>query len=156
MNNHIEKQYNRNLISSEDFLEAVGYLKALERSASDKTVYSALLIAAMISYCRPFTNNQGNQMSNPSVSQKFVDHLEHDEKKLHRKLMELRNKVFAHSDFDAKPCQRMPGGVAVMKDVDILKENINIKLFLKIADSMAAKCVRKNIELDRQHPVSAD
>ena len=154
VNCHVDKQYNRYLISSEDFIEAKGYLEALESNPADGVVCRALLMAAIVSYCRPFTNNSGNRDGAiPSISQKFINELASDEKSLHEKLTELRHKVLAHSDFDAKACQRAPDGMALMKVVDILNENININLFLKIADSMAAKCMRKNIALDREHPL---
>lgn len=53
--------------------------------------------SAVISYCRPFTTSKGL----PMLSLKQIGiKTTNDEKALHRRLMEYRNKVVAHTDAD--------------------------------------------------------
>ena len=149
MNNHVEKQYNRKLISSEDFLEAKGYLKEAQSNlSSSDTIRKALLLAATISYCRPFTNNSGDRGDGAItiVSGKFINELVAEEKELHETLIELRNTVLAHSDFEKKPCRKMPEkGMSIMGQVDFW--HLDIDLFLRLVNRMTRKCIEKNGKL---------
>lgn len=147
-----DKQFNRHLISSEDFIEAKNYLKALVNEP-DVVTRRALWIAAIVSYCRPFTNNFGKESAIPSISPEFVNELRAEQRALHDRLMELRNTVIAHSDFGSKPCTRVSGGVALMKPAVLLQEDIDIDLFLKLIDSMAYRCSKKNIDIDGENPL---
>ena len=152
MNKHVEKQYNRNLISSEDFLEAKRYLEEAQSNLSSSgTILKALLIAAIVSYCRPFTKNLGNKDdgATTSISDKFVNGLEGKEKAFHRVLFDLRNTELAHSDFDKKSCKRVPEeeGMAIMAQNDFWYRDIDIDLFLKLARKMVRNCIKKNGEL---------
>lgn len=151
---NVDKQFNRYLISSEDFLEAKEYLEALKENPVEVIVQRALLTAAIVCYARPFTNNSGSRENAiPVISQKFINNIGPKEKELHDKIIELRHKVVAHSDFDAKPCERGIEGTALMADVDVLKVGIDTELFHLLADSMAARCMKKNIELNRENPL---
>ncbi|MCF6211460.1 MAG: hypothetical protein L3K24_12515 [Gammaproteobacteria bacterium] len=151
MNRNIEKQANRNLISSEDFFEAKNYLEeAQSNSSSSDTILKALLMAATVTYCRPFTNNLGNDGATASISGKFVNELTDEEKELHKTLIELRNTVLAHSDFEKKSCKRMPEkGMAIMASVDFWHQDIDLELFHKLVCSMVRKCIKKDGELPR-------
>ncbi len=161
MNKHIKKQAikkqaNRNLISSEDFFEAESYLKEVKEVLKDPspsdTILKALLMAATVTYCRPFTNNLGNKDdgATASISGKFVNELTDEEKKLHKTLIDLRNTVLVHSDFEKKSCKRMPEkGMARMASVDHWHLDINLELFHKLVCSMVCKCMKKDGELPR-------
>lgn len=147
-----DKQFNRNLISSEDFIEAKEYLNAIDDEL-DAVIRKALFVAAIVSYCRPFTANHGKESAEPSISEKFVNELRSEQRTLHDRLMELRHTVIAHSDFDSKPCTRVSGGVALMKPAAQLNKDIDIDLFLKLIDGMAYRCSKKNLDMDGENPL---
>lgn len=54
----------------------------------------ALLLSAVVSYARPFSGNrpQGN------LDDKYLKGISEKKKKLHEKIVDCRNKVFAHTD----------------------------------------------------------
>lgn len=60
----------------------------------DEIILRALSEAIIISYVRPFSGNYGVNLKTNKCTKKFIL----EEKKLHNRILELRNKIIAHSD----------------------------------------------------------
>ena len=54
---------------------------------------------AIVSYSRPFTQSRGANLPHLSLKQCGVE-LDQDELELHKRILDLRNKLFAHSDLE--------------------------------------------------------
>ena len=117
---HSKKQIKRILISRNDILEATNYAYQLLKHKYHKHAYleksdeeyekfsnsdeyenmNALTTALIVSYSRPFTNNDGKLSAIPTLPKKLTSPFNTTEKELHEKILKLRNKAFAHSDAD--------------------------------------------------------
>jgi hypothetical protein len=60
----------------------------------------ALTTALIVSYSRPFTRNEAKESAIPSLPNRFLKSYDSFEMDLHNKILNLRNKAFAHSDAD--------------------------------------------------------
>ena len=100
------KVFSRAMISELDFTEAETYLLSYPAAGPD-IMRKALLVAAIISYGRPFTQNERDKSAGAVAR---VD-LENDhlltlqQRKLHDLVIELRNKAIAHSEFSRNPVE---------------------------------------------------
>ena len=68
-------------------------------------VYEALLLSAIVFYVRPFS---GNERGNDSKAESRVDlavinQLNEEERQLHERLLDLRNKAVAHAEWTFHP-----------------------------------------------------
>ena len=149
----LEAQFNRAHISEKDFKEAEEYLKALTRTRR-LTVQRALLLAAIIAYCRPFTQNEKRPESKatsqvPINPQKVLDPQEYD---LHLRLLDLRNQALAHSEFSRKPTGRVmatsSGFLTSSKPFDVLSERIDRTMLKRMSKKLALHCSAKMFELN--------
>ncbi len=102
------RQFHRVLMSYIDF-EQVG---AVARHLLDRDLYAeyprknrllvqALNCAAIVSYCRPFSGNDGGEARIPDLPGRFLRTLTAEERQVHDAAMNDRNTVLAHSDADA-------------------------------------------------------
>ena len=152
--NKINAQFNRAYISRQDFSEAYSYLHQLKRIRREPT-RRALLLAAVIAYCRPFSNNERTPQSLavPSLPINPKNVLSLQEFELHTKLMKLRNTALAHSDYNQKPITRIVGnvhGVATQsRPFDLLWVGIEVVLFLQLCQKFEWLCTEKIHELNR-------
>lgn len=146
--------FNRANISIKDFEEAENYLKeySTEHSA---VLQRAVKVAAIIAYARPFTINKGgdNSLSTPTLKARPDRILDERELVLHKRVIELRNKGVAHSDYELRPTRivekRKHGFLTVSQGFDVLSENIPIDQFLSICDKMKRHCVGVLFNLGR-------
>lgn len=107
------RQHRRLLISSSDLNEARTYLSLLIGIATEDPkdslnalpewirgqVRSALYIAFVVSYARPFSSNRGSDAT-PCLPNRVLSQLSETQKGLHHRLVESRNRTEAHSDSD--------------------------------------------------------
>ena len=150
----LEAQYNRYLISSEDFLEAQGFLNHYSKT-SDLTVQRALIIAAIISYSRPFTDNASKEESSDKNASRYIGsqllkHMNSEEKEVHNKIRNDRNLAIAHSSYAKNPCERH-GEASFLSKHDPLSLTLKfeVQLFIDLCDKMAYQCIRKKIKLEK-------
>ncbi|MDP5189226.1 hypothetical protein [Rheinheimera baltica] len=76
----------------------------LEKAPSGNAIWSAAYRMVIVEYCKPFTNSQINESKRHKLP---APSLTDEGKKLHARLLDLRNQVMAHSDLsvlDAKVC----------------------------------------------------
>ncbi len=113
-----KKQIKRILISEDDIQDAGNYAYQLLKheyhnpeyldriedpkedflNSDDYENMRALTTALIVSYSRPFTRNEGNDSAIPSLPNKFLSNYNALEMDLHNKILNLRNRAFAHSD----------------------------------------------------------
>jgi hypothetical protein len=95
------KTLNRTHIAKRDFKRAGEFIEAAQRHDISSLEYEALMLAAVIYYARPFSNNEALSDKNPPSDRRLkvdaaallgVDH------ELHEHILHLRNKAVAHSE----------------------------------------------------------
>lgn len=102
----LRAQFHRTNLSEEDFIEAEKYLECFRQKPTDIDIIKrALLLAAIVSYARPFLQNDcGKQLQATSrLSIKISQTLSVEEQVFHEKIMLLRNEALAHSQYTRKP-----------------------------------------------------
>lgn len=111
-----KKQIKRILISQEDISEAAQCAYQLLKHKYYKSEYldrdenfentdeyvnmKALTTTLVVAYSRPFTKNSGGDSAIPIIPKKIMSCFNVNEMALHGKILNLRNKAFAHSDAD--------------------------------------------------------
>lgn len=151
----LNAQFNRAHISERDFQEAAEYLKAFRRCRS-ATIKRALLLSAIVAYCRPFTSNERGPQSSatPQLPINPTKELSEQELQLHGEILDLRNQALAHSESSRRPTTRVMGtgtGFLVQaKPFDVLSERIDLKLFEGVCEKLALYCGRKLFELNHK------
>ncbi len=137
------KLINRAFLSKHDFDECNKFLHKFSR-IKDDIIKEALLIAALIAYGRPFSENKENDKIIKKIPLELVTRpFDSGEKRLHAKLMTIRNKAIAHSDIDKKPTDseiNSQGFVQVSKPYNILAEDIDINRMLNLSKKMILTC----------------
>lgn len=151
MASYLEKQFNRTNISIKDLEQTIKYLERLNKipvDSDDFSVRSALLIAAIISYSRPFSNNSEHDLA--TGKQKFTGKEVKNLKKeigesvitYHDKILNLRNTAIAHSEYINNPTQRVNeystgnGFLIKSRSFDILSVDLNTSIFLKLTEQV--------------------
>ena len=153
----IEAPFNRIFISKYDFKEAEEYL-LFYKPELDDVIKRAILVASVISYSRPFTKNKsGKNGKSTSILKGNVNKIlkESVEIKFHEKILDLRKKAVAHSDFSKNPTHLIEaskkGTTVSHKKFDLLFEILNsdIKLFLSITQKMINHCYNEECNLTK-------
>lgn len=151
------KQFNRTQISRDDFARALRFIKTARPYDTASTEYEALLIAAVISYARPFSNNERdkNAQAAPRLSPNLIP-FKGKQRKLHERVIVLRNKAVAHGEFAFNPVHAVPPFVAGEGDRilgtwsqrwHIGSERLNLDEFEHIAAEMHQQCENHLLEL---------
>jgi hypothetical protein len=155
MNDELESQFNRVNISSKDFEEAHMYLVEL-RADLPMVLQRALLTAAVVAYARPFKNSRGSREGSASARLPIDvgTLLGVEEIALHERIIDLRDRGVAHSDFSMKPTRRVARqDAAIMawsKPFDVLSELIDVQAFRDLVWSMHCHCVNAIFVLGKQ------
>lgn len=155
MNEQLESDFNRVNLSSKDFEEAHQYLSGYSPDLS-LVLQRALLTAAVIAYARPFTKNRGHRdgLATARLPIAVADVLDHDKRALHNRIIDLRDRGIAHSDYSLKPTRRVARqDTAIMtwsKPFDILSELIDVQAFRDLAWAMHCHCVNAIFALGKQ------
>jgi hypothetical protein len=100
-----------------------------------------LLIAAIISYSRAFTESRGEPFAAPRLKVNLGKVFSNDRSKidLHKLILNRRNKAVAHSDWEYHKSELREvreGGVLRKHSVVMYGEGIDIALFRTIAETM--------------------
>lgn len=67
----------------------------------DRYLHRGLNVALVVSYWRPFSDNEGSADTHPKLPDRFISGYSKAERALHKEACNLRNKAFAHSDAEA-------------------------------------------------------
>jgi hypothetical protein len=102
---HARAQYKRVIIAFHDLSDCRQYLNRLlglngevPPAIDDAAQRNALMTAIVVSYARPFSGNKGAEDVASRLPRTFQDTLSSEQAALHRRLIGLRNREFAHSD----------------------------------------------------------
>ena len=103
MNN--EKELYRLNISRLDIKQALDFLEAAARHERSSIEYEGLIVSAIIHYARPFSNNEKNLEANAlaRVPEAVIEGYSPDERVLHNRLIDRRNKAIAHAEWNEFP-----------------------------------------------------
>ena len=138
-----QKLINRANLSRHDFEECNKFLDEFIKKNED-TIKEALLISALVAYARPFSENKEHpKIINKIPLEKVTRPLGPEERKLHNRLMTIRNQAIAHSVFDKKPTGSTIQGIALVqqsKPYNILAELIDIKEMKDLSKKMITIC----------------
>ena len=157
-----ERQTNRLSISANDLEQAISFLEELcssaERTDGDYSdiVRESLLLSAIISYSRPFSRNEIDKTAkaDPTVLNETIEFLSEEEWTLHRKILCLRNKAVAHSEWSWNRTSMSNQGVFVgvqfsiwshLSRREIVKLMVMARQVLKKVQSLRANrahCIR--------------
>lgn len=103
-----ERQRNRLAVSVWDLAEArmfIGFYHKAEPRGDGLAMRMACMVAATVTYARPFSQNYGAD-AEPKLDEQWVNEtaaLTEHERKIHTNVMAYRNKVVAHSDYETRP-----------------------------------------------------
>jgi hypothetical protein len=153
----LNAQLNRALLSAGDFGEArdcLRYFQTLDLSATDVVVQRALLTAAVIAYCRPFSGNEAHDMATEQVAVKLKALFSDEQWVLHGELNALRNEAVAHSDYDRRPVGRTHGSLTGFsiwgENFDLLREGLDVAKWEQMCERLAGECFRRAMAINRQ------
>lgn len=147
---------NRYALATVDMEEAIRYLDSyvevskLHHDVDDlwERACHGLLSAAIVAYCRPFSSNYSRGYAAAKVSVEARAMLTFRKwpylRELHNLLVEKRNTVIAHADWDARNVE-----IAVTGPVSIkltfskpdIGQGVDIQAFRQLADEIRQDCV---------------
>lgn len=153
-----EKELHRYTISLHDFEKAKKYVSAAEKHDLSSIEYGSLLSMSIISYFRPFTTNEKSKSAGAKSRLSIDDfgNLSRCQKQIHEKCKELRNKVFAHSEFSWNPTKiSKKTNVIHSRTFSILNEDFDIDLFKRLLEFVIEACHKRRADYVRTADRSA-
>ncbi len=138
-----EEEFNRHSISVRDFEKSIEFLQEIGNHSQATLLYEALLISALICYCRPFSSNERNKDAKATdrIEFKSFSDITTDEKSLHDKCITTRNKAVAHAEWSRHPTEYRRGTrVIVSRGYSILSENIDPTSLLALSEKLLQQC----------------
>lgn len=152
-----KRRFTRTHISRRDFAKSIGFINVAATHELSSPEYEALLLAAIISYARPFSGNEQGK-SPPSDSRLAIDvaQLLGVDLALHERLIEVRNKAVAHSESAYYPVELLPvipdgegarGFAAASQSWHVLNEHIDLVEFKRVAEALHQKCINNLFDI---------
>jgi hypothetical protein len=152
-----KRRFNRTHISRRDFAKAIAFIDAAANHVINTPEYEALLLSAIICYARPFS---GNERGNPAPSDTKlivdVEGLFGEDFKLHKRMIEVRNKAVAHAEFAYYPVQLLAtdsdpdigrGFASSSQSWHVLNEHIDLIAFRRVAEALHQKCLNNMFDI---------
>lgn len=153
----------RNYIGSRDCESAAKYLRARNElvetdSEAGNSVHAdhieGLLLAAIVSYARPFTISRTGGNATPKVDADLGEVFQACERKLnlHQLILDRRDQAVAHADWKYHSTEIISAsaedGVLRKFSPVIFEEGIDMDLFIEIVDNMIEYLRREGYDLD--------
>ena len=152
----MDAKIHRLLQSTHDIFQASMYLQEWVPDGPVE-LRRAIMTAAIISYCRPFTGNRGATDARRLAISDFLDASVDDELRLlylHDRLMQFRDTVVAHSDLHAQPITlgtRTETGFNYQQlRIDVLGPAINIIEFRRLCSLVNSRATEEMHRLARE------
>lgn len=149
-----ERRMYRAHISEKDFKQALRFIDAALVVNISTVEHEALVIAAIISYARPFTLNERPQKGKPlpaaDASLEGIDlrALLGVDADLHERIVELRMKAVAHSEAEFNP-MRFDGMVFVSRPWHPVGAGIDLAAFRDMTAKLHQHCLNQKADLSR-------
>ena len=147
-------------LASIDIDEALGYLTAYEQLAmlqekDGNSVWfdacKGLLCAAIVTYCRPFSENKSAGFAAERLRAKELAAVK-ERRALHDLLIVKRNTFIAHADWSARSAtilNAVPGSVSWQFPQPNVWEGLDVKEFRRLMEDLHQECLDKGVELAR-------
>ncbi len=142
-------------MSNRDLLECDGYLRTLingflqpssDEYSDHNIIRRSLISAAIVAYSKPFGGNSGADISTKQIDvQDFIG--PNFDLKLHKKILELRNKAVAHGDADIVPVQLIDHNIEGM----LVVAELPLDLFSEISPEIMLSNVHNLLENIQSH-----
>lgn len=149
----IESQYIRAVMSREDLSEAREYLESVPVQGST-AICHGLIVAAIVTYSRPFLNSSGGGKATSMISLKLRNSLGPDEMEFHELILDIRNQAVAHSDYDKKPVvmwkDKGDGFTVSFTPVMLLLNGFELDRFKVLVCKVLLLCNEKICELNKK------
>ncbi len=151
----LNARLSRTRIALWDFEEASSYLSALSGRRTE-VVKRALLFSAVVSYCRPFTQNELHSESRATsqLSVSLTKLYTEEELELHHAVLSLRHEALAHSAYLRRPVGRVQGNsrgfTMAGRPFDILSQGIPARTLLGMCKKQETHCEHKLYEINHQ------
>ena len=144
-----EQKLHRLTIARQDFDNAKKCLSERESHQFGCLVWEALVSYAIISYARPFTNNEKDKKSTAAPRLDLSDflYISENERSIHERCMMLRNKAIAHSEIDFNPTALHSNGVIVSRPFSIVSEpQLESRLLIPLSDLIQKVIVQCTVQ----------
>lgn len=154
------RRFHRTHISRYDFEDAIRFIRAARRHDIASDEYEALVIAAILAYARPFSPDE--RIKKPAAESRLPKHLvpfKGSKLKLHKKIINARNKAIAHSESRKNPMQVVPvttaakGFVTSSKRWHVVNLKLSLNAFEKIAEQMRQVSLAHQLDIVYGHVV---
>jgi hypothetical protein len=148
----IVRQFTRAYISIKDLAQCASYLDVFEK-VTDPIVRRGLFTAAVIAYARPFSENKSHRLAAPKAPIS-LKRLTSDQRILHARLCDIRNKAIAHSDYELNPSELLEfyntGFLVESRFYEPLNEQIDVKSFQALVQAICYTLMECMQELARK------
>jgi hypothetical protein len=149
-------------ISVHDFEKALKFISAAKKHGKSSVEYEALMMAAIVSYYRPFSSNERSSKegtkplkAKSSLSIDDFGPLTDFQKELHERFKTLRNKLLAHSEFAYNPTSFDPETkIFSGKTFSLLNETFDLDSIEAILKSFEEICHKKRGDYSSRAPAS--
>lgn len=138
-----EQEFNRYSISIRDFEKCIEFLQEMDIHSPNTLVFESLLTCALIFYCRPFSHNERSKdaRATPKITIESFSGVTADERDLHKRCMEIRNKALAHAEWSYYPTERKPKTNVIWSGVySVLSEDIDLDSLLVLVKKLTDQC----------------
>lgn len=154
-----ESELLRLQLSVRDFEDSRDFIDAAKKHDVSSPEYSALVMAAIICYARPFTNNERTDKKGDKDQPEVAPTLRLEEPssvlgqdvRLHEDIKRMRNKAVAHSEWSHNQVRIVPtctAGIAFAgRKWHIVDEDVDLAAFRRIAEAMRQYCINKLVEV---------
>lgn len=141
------------------FLDALRGLDDLQKAKGTSEYFDhceAILIAAMVTYCRPFKSSRSGGLADKSLEASSLVCLStHPNlRALHDLIEYRRDKAIAHGDWVMRSTEVLPiaDGTAIFRRTPIpdLVSGVAIQEFWDLAHSISVECLHRSYTIDRR------
>lgn len=150
-----QQELNRLNIARGDIGDAVRFLDAAAGREPTSVEYEALVMMAIVLYARPFSTNElsAAAMASRCVPDSVIDGYSEAEKTLHSRIIEVRNKAVAHSEWTNYPTS-VSWDIRVIKSrrYSIYPEFLTVAAFVDLAKKLHQRLHNMVADRVRQEP----
>jgi hypothetical protein len=138
--------FNRYSISYFDFTKAIQFATETSNFSPSSIAFESLLTSAIITYCRPFSLNERG-LEPEAAAKLLIDDfqpLTTVQLDIHKRLVELRNKAIAHSEYQFNPTKFNPKTAIISSmPFSVLNEVLDIGEFILLTKQHIEICHQK-------------